>query len=89
MAYTNSQKNTNNMMPIKMTIIPDIYDLLFKFIKKKNKGRLWRNRPIVKGFAKSEGFEVCSLLFYPSAHAGKGLDNCQIFQICRSERLKF
>ena len=78
MAYTNSQKKTNNMMPIKMTIIPDIYDLLFKFIKKKNKGRLWRNRPIVKGFAKSEGFEVCSLLYYTSVHAGKGLGNYQI-----------
>jgi len=44
-AYTNSQKNTYNMMPIKMTIIPDIYDLPFKFIKKENKGDPWGTAP--------------------------------------------
>ena len=32
---------------------------------------------IVKGFAKSEGFEVCSLLFYKSAVAGKGLEKIE------------
>ena len=58
-------------MPIKMTIIPDIFDLPFKFIKKENKGSSLGtasySRSIrVKGVMKT-------LIFYSSAHAGNGL----------------